>query len=101
MCLGLSVLYASATNECVETHRFTSKNVYGLTFQKMRVDPRKSVAKKFARSATHYRPFGYTRILLASPVFSRSIAFEKSFIGMRSVITGCRFSLPLLSSAVI
>src|ERR1700722_8495273 len=46
-------------------------------------------------------PFGYTRILLASPVLRRSIAFEKSFIGMRSVITGCRSSLPAFSSAVI
>ncbi len=49
----------------------------------------------------YFIPFGYTRILLASPVFKRSIALEKSFIAMRSVITGCRSSLPFLSSAVI
>jgi hypothetical protein len=33
-------------------------------------------------------PFGYTNILLASPVFKRAMAWEKSFIAMRSVITG-------------
>src|SRR6267154_2515708 len=49
----------------------------------------------------HRTPFGYTKILLASPVFRRSMAFEKSFMGMRSVITGCRSSLPALSRAVI
>ena len=49
----------------------------------------------------YFVPLGYTRILLASPVFNRSIAFGKSFIAMRSVITGCRSSLPALSSAVI
>src|SRR5580658_1771066 len=36
----------------------------------------------------YFVPFGYTSILLASPVFRRAMAFEKSFIGMRSVITG-------------
>ena len=46
-------------------------------------------------------PFGYTRILLASPVFSRSIPFEKSLRAMRSVITGRKSSLPLFSNAVI
>src|SRR5260370_18474638 len=49
----------------------------------------------------HFTPLGYTNILLASPVFSLSMALEKSFIGMRSVITGCRSSLPAFSSAVI
>src|SRR4051812_16073312 len=42
-------------------------------------------------------PFGYSRILLDSPVLRRSIPFAKSFIGMRSVITGERSSLPALS----
>ena len=36
----------------------------------------------------YFSPFGYTRILLASPVFRRSMPLEKSFIEMRSVITG-------------
>ena len=36
----------------------------------------------------YFTPFGYTRILLASPVFRRSMPLEKSFIEMRSVITG-------------
>ena len=50
----------------------------------------------------YYRaPFGYTNILLASPVFSSSMPEAKSFIAMRFVITGCRSSLPALSSAVI
>jgi hypothetical protein len=49
----------------------------------------------------HFVPFGYTSILLASPVFRRAMALEKSFIGMRSVITGWRSRRPLLSSAVI
>jgi len=49
----------------------------------------------------HFTPFGYTRILLASPVFSRSMAVEKSFMEMRSVITGRRSSFPALSKAVI
>jgi len=49
----------------------------------------------------YFTPLGYTKILLASPVFNRSIAREKSFIGIQSVITGCRSSLPALSSAVI
>jgi hypothetical protein len=49
----------------------------------------------------YFTPFGYTRILLASPVFKRSMATAKSFIGRRSVITGRRSSRPLVSSAVI
>src|SRR5216110_17985 len=49
----------------------------------------------------HRVPFGYTKILLASPVFSLSIALEKSFIAMRSVITGCKSSFPAFSNAVI
>src|SRR5882672_2434979 len=49
----------------------------------------------------YFTPFGYTRILLASPVFNRSMATAKSFIGRRSVITGRRSSRPLVSSAVI
>jgi hypothetical protein len=49
----------------------------------------------------HFAPLGYTRILLASPVFRRSIPQAKSFMAMRSVMTGCRSSLPALSSAVI
>ena len=53
------------------------------------------------RFCGYFVPLGYTRILLASPVFKRAMAFEKSFIGMRSVMTGCRSSLPLLSRAVI
>ena len=39
-------------------------------------------------AASYFVPFGYTSILLASPVFRRAMALEKSFIGMRSVITG-------------
>jgi hypothetical protein len=66
-------------------------------FAAIRVHPWESVAR-FNRYRT---PFGYTRILLASPVFRRAMAVEKSFIAMRSVMTGCRSSLPLLSSAVI
>ena len=42
----------------------------------------------FSETRNYFVPFGYTKILLASPVFSRAMAFEKSFIGMRSVITG-------------
>src|SRR5580700_10800226 len=70
----------------------------------------RSVAEAFADRSVratqpvphdHFTPLGYTNILLASPVFSRSMAFEKSFIAMRSVITGCRSSLPALSNAVI
>src|SRR6266852_7209193 len=49
----------------------------------------------------HFVPFGYTSILLASPVFRRAMALEKSFIGMRSVITGWRSRRPLLRRAVI
>src|ERR1700730_14805282 len=49
----------------------------------------------------HFVPFGYTSILMASPVFRRAMALEKSFIGMRSVITGWRSRRPLLSRAVI
>src|ERR1700733_586079 len=49
----------------------------------------------------HRTPLGYIKILLASPVCSRVMALEKSFIGIRSVITGCRSSLPALSNAVI
>jgi len=37
--------------------------------------------------AGYFVPLGYTSILLASPVFRRAMAWEKSFIGMRSVIT--------------
>ena len=48
-----------------------------------------------------FAPFGYNRILLASPVVSRSIPLLKSVMDMRSVIAGCKSSLPLLSSAVI
>ncbi len=51
--------------------------------------------------ACYFVPFGYTSILLASPVFSRAMALEKSFIEMRSVITGCRSRRPLFKSAVI
>jgi hypothetical protein len=54
-----------------------------------------------ANCSSYLAPFGYTRILLASPVFKRAIALEKSFIGMRSVITGRRSRRPLLSRAVI
>ena len=49
----------------------------------------------------YFVPLGYTSILLASPVFRRAIALEKSFIEMRSVITGCRSRRPLFSRAVI
>src|ERR1019366_4452900 len=49
----------------------------------------------------YFVPSGYTSILLASPVFRRAMALEKSFIGMRSVITGCRSRRPLFSKAVI
>ncbi len=60
---------------------------------------RGSRAARATRS--HLTPFGYTRILLASPVLRRSMALPKSFIEMRSVIAGCRLSLPAFSSAVI
>jgi hypothetical protein len=36
----------------------------------------------------HFVPLGYTNILLASPVLRRAMACEKSFIAMRSVMTG-------------
>src|SRR5271166_6963042 len=74
MRLGLALPNATTAHECIKAHD----------------SPR-----------SHRTPFGYTSILLASPVFRRSMALEKSFIGMRSVITGCRSSLPALSSAVI
>ncbi len=51
--------------------------------------------------SSYFVPLGYTRILLASPVFSSSMPLAKSFIAMRFVITGCRSSLFALSSAVI
>src|SRR5215469_655505 len=53
------------------------------------------------RRGSYRTPFGYTRILLASPVRRRSMALPKSFIEMRSVIAGCRSSLPAFKSAVI
>ena len=36
----------------------------------------------------YFVPLGYIRILLASPVFRRAMASEKSFSAIRSVITG-------------
>src|ERR1700687_4540906 len=97
---------AGATNECVEAHSFPFLQGFRLSafgFRKNRVRPQVAeaeVRKPKARSRQR-TPLGYTRILLASPVFSRSMALEKSFIEIRSVITGCRLSFPLLSSAVI
>src|ERR1700688_686355 len=91
-----------ATYECVEAHSFPFLRGFRLSalrFRKNRANRR--VAEAEVRKPGQRTPLGYTRILLASPVFSRSMALGKSFIEIRSVITGCRLSFPLLSSAVI
>ena len=49
---------------------------------------RERIAAGLRGHGSYFAPFGYIRILLASPDCSRSIALPKSFIGMRSVITG-------------
>ena len=86
---GMPVFKTGAIN-----HSATSPATYSFTtFITFRRDKRSF--------SDYFVPLGYTKILLASPVFNRAMALEKSFIGMRSVITGCRSSFPLLSRAVI
>src|SRR5580704_17627428 len=99
MRLGLAVANAGAAYEGIKGHRGSplSQNP-ALVLLRGHIRER---GRPRHNTFSQRVPSGYTSILLASPVFKRSMAREKSLIGMRSVITGCRSSLPALSSAVI
>src|SRR5258708_15091818 len=97
MRFGFAVANTGAAYKCIKCHSSLPCAVV------VRIERpwRKQSRARMPAPHGHFTPLGYTNILLASPVFRRSMALEKSFIGMRSVITGCRSSLPALSSAVI
>src|SRR5437588_9487876 len=99
-CLNLALPNAGATDMCVETHFGWVGNLAGFPNSLYSAHLFGSRKPK-SEAATQRTPFGYNRILLASPVLSRSMALPKSFIETRSVMTGCKFSLPLFSRAVI
>src|SRR5207302_8343080 len=96
MRFGFAIANTGAAYECIKGH-----NSLPSTSGRQRAFWLKHSRARAPAPHCHFTPFGYTNILLASPVFRRSMALEKSFIGMRSVITGCRSSLPAFSSAVI
>lgn len=102
MRFGPAIPYTSAPYVRIEAHDLFPRLWLGVPGREVRGrKPALSEVQGIVRLTHYFTPFGYTNILLASPVFSRSIALEKSFIEIRSVMTGCKSNLPALRSAVI
>src|SRR5258708_23369255 len=83
MRFGFAIANTGTAHECIKCHR--SLPCAGLV--PIERPWRKQSRARMPAPHGHFTPLGYTNILLASPVLRRSMAFEKSFIGMRSVIT--------------